>query len=63
VVAAPTGSVETCGYFKQITDQVVGEKTPQPFYEMGMCHEDFTQIGDEPVWELLERANHMQARG
>jgi len=53
VVAVPTGSAETCEEFEKITDQIVCNTTPAPFYGVGAWYEDFAQTSDEEVRELL----------
>ncbi len=56
VVAVPTGSAEACAQFEQIADDVVCDKTPQPFYGVGVWYDDFAQISDEAVRNLLRQA-------
>jgi predicted phosphoribosyltransferase len=62
VVAVPTGAPETCAQFEQITDQVVCDTTPEPFYGVGVWYEDFGQTSDAEVRELLKQAASTQSR-
>ena len=56
VVAVPTAAPETCEEMKSEADEVICAITPQPFYAVGLWYEDFSQITDEEVRELLARA-------
>jgi len=63
IVAVPTGSIEACQPMEQVADEVLCEQTPQPFYGVGMWYDDFAQISDDQVRELLEQADKLYARG
>lgn len=56
VVAVPVAAPETCEQFQTEVDEVVCLRTPEPFNAVGAWYEDFSQISDEEVWELLDRA-------
>jgi putative phosphoribosyl transferase len=56
VVAVPIAPPETCDAFRDIVDDIVCARTPEPFYAVGLWYEDFSQTTDEEVHELLERA-------
>jgi predicted phosphoribosyltransferase len=56
VVAVPIAPPETCDAFRDIADDIVCARTPEPFYAVGLWYEDFSQTSDEEVRELLERA-------
>jgi putative phosphoribosyl transferase len=56
VVAVPIAAPETCDEFRSEVEEVVCAVTPQPFRAVGLWYEDFSQISDEEVHELLERA-------
>jgi len=58
VVAVPIAAPATCAEFQGEVDEVVCARTPEPFYAVGLCYEDFAQTTDEEVRELLERAGH-----
>jgi predicted phosphoribosyltransferase len=56
VVAVPIAPPETCDAFRDIVDDIVCARTPEPFHAVGLWYEDFRQTTDEEVHELLERA-------
>jgi predicted phosphoribosyltransferase len=56
VVAVPVAAPDTCDAFRDITDDVVCARTPEPFDAVGLWYEDFSQTDDEEVRQLLERA-------
>ena len=51
----PTAAPSTCDEFKTEVDEIVCAETPQPFYAVGTWYEDFTQITDNQVREMLEQ--------
>jgi putative phosphoribosyl transferase len=61
VVAVPIAPPETCDAFREIVDDIVCARTPEPFYAVGLWYEDFSQTTDEEVRELLERATAADA--
>jgi putative phosphoribosyl transferase len=61
VVAVPVASEETCSEFEGEVDQVVCALTPEEFWAVGEWYEDFSQVGDEEVRELLRRAANLPA--
>jgi predicted phosphoribosyltransferase len=60
VVAVPTAPLETCEAFRQIVDEMVCATTPQPFYGVSRWYEDFSQVTDEEVQTLLEKASQQR---
>jgi putative phosphoribosyl transferase len=56
VVAVPTAAPATCDAFRDEVDEVVCAITPEPFYAVGLWYEDFAQVGDAEVSDLLTRA-------
>lgn len=62
VVAVPVGAKETCDAVRELADQVVCARTPEPFHAVGMWYDDFSQTSDEEVHALLERAATERAR-
>lgn len=56
VVAVPVGAAESCDDLRDEADELVCLHSPQPFFGVGLWYEDFTQITDEEVRELLARA-------
>jgi len=58
VVAVPTAAPSTCDEFKTEVDEIVCAETPQPFYAVGAWYQDFTQVTDEQVRDMLEQPAH-----
>ena len=56
VVAAPVGAEQTCSQFRDEVDEIVCAVTPDPFMAVGMWYNDFSQITDEEVRDLLHKA-------
>jgi predicted phosphoribosyltransferase len=56
VVAVPTAAPQTCAELEAEVDEIVCERTPDPFYAVGLWYEDFSETTDEQVRELLEHA-------
>lgn len=56
VVAVPVAPPETCQVLRQEVDEVVCLMTPRAFGGVGRWYEDFSQISDEEVRWLLQRA-------
>jgi putative phosphoribosyl transferase len=63
VVAVPVGPLETCREFENEADEVVCATAPEFFQAVGQYYEDFSQISDEEVRELLARAVEERADG
>lgn len=61
IVAVPTGARATCLDFRKIADEVICLSTPDPFFGVGAWYRDFTQLSDERVKELLDRAHGLVA--
>jgi putative phosphoribosyl transferase len=58
IVAVPVASREACEKCRRHVDETICAETPEPFYAVGACYEDFSQTSDAEVRELLERAAH-----
>ncbi|HXH12977.1 MAG TPA: phosphoribosyltransferase [Alphaproteobacteria bacterium] len=56
VVAVPVAPPDTVAALRQEADAVICPATPEPFLGIGRWYEDFTQVTDEDVRTLLERA-------
>jgi putative phosphoribosyl transferase len=56
-VAVPTAPLETCEAFKQVVDEMICATTPEPFYGVSRWYDDFSQVTDEEVQTLLEKAS------
>lgn len=54
MIAVPTAPPQTCDTFRNIVDEVVCLITPEPFHAVGLWYENFPQITDEEVKDLLK---------
>ena len=57
IVAVPVAPLETCNRFGKEADECVCLATPDPFYAVGEWYEDFRQVTDAEVQEILRRSN------
>jgi predicted phosphoribosyltransferase len=57
VVAVPIAPPETCEGLRGEADDVVCARTPEPFVAIGVWYEQFRQVSDEEIRDLLNRAN------
>jgi predicted phosphoribosyltransferase len=58
IVAVPTAAPESCEELRVEADEVICGITPEPFYAVGLWYEDFSQMTDEEVRDLLVRSEH-----
>jgi predicted phosphoribosyltransferase len=56
IVAVPVGPPDTCHEIEEQADETICLSTPAFFQAVGQYYEDFSQISDEDVGELLARA-------
>lgn len=56
VVAVPVAPAVTCAALRNDVDEVICLLSPEPFFAVGNWYEDFSQVSDEDVRQLLERA-------
>jgi len=56
VVATPVAPRTTFQSMRHEVDELVCAEIPDPFFGVGQFYEDFSQVSDEQVIELLERA-------
>jgi predicted phosphoribosyltransferase len=59
-VAVPVAAKDTCDQFRSEVEEIVCGATAEPFLAVGHWYEDFTQITDEEVSELLNHAAHLR---
>jgi putative phosphoribosyl transferase len=57
VLATPIAPRTTCDRLRREVDEVVCVEMPEPFYGVGQFYDDFSQVSDEDVNQLLERAS------
>ena len=60
VVAVPVGAQEVCEEFRSEADEIVCSCTPEPFYAVGLWYNDFSQMTDDKVRDLLRKAAEVQ---
>jgi putative phosphoribosyl transferase len=58
VVAVPVAAPSTCSELQAEVDEIICAQTPEPFYGVGFWYEDFSQISDKEVHDLLVQAQH-----
>jgi putative phosphoribosyl transferase len=56
VIAVPVAPGSTCDRLRSDVDDLVCLETPEPFYGVGQFYFDFSQVSDQEVNELLDRA-------
>jgi predicted phosphoribosyltransferase len=56
VVAVPVAPTETCEALRDVADEVLCLRTPEPFHAVGVWYADFAQTLDAEVRDLLEQA-------
>jgi putative phosphoribosyl transferase len=56
-VAIPVGPLSTCEELEREVDEVVCLRSPREFAAISLWYEDFAQVSDEEVCDLLERAD------
>lgn len=54
--AIPVGPISTCEELRTEVQQVICLSSPSEFHAIGLWYDDFTQVTDEEVCDLLERA-------
>jgi predicted phosphoribosyltransferase len=63
VAAVPVGAAQTCADFKEVADETVCARTPEPFRGVSQWYDDFTQTSDEEVRRLLLDARAWSDQG
>ena len=56
IVAVPVAAREACTVLRHEVDEVVCLHTPDPFISVGHVYEDFSQMTDEEVRDVLRRS-------
>lgn len=59
IVAVPVAPRETCQALEDEADEVVCAVTPTTFQSVGAWYEQFEQVSDEEVEQLLDEAHHL----
>lgn len=58
MVAVPVGPPEAVRSLSADVDEIVCPATPTPFSSVGQWYHDFTQVTDEEIRQLLDKARH-----
>ena len=58
VAAVPVAPKESCDAMREVVDEVVCASVPERFQAVGEWYDDFSQISDQEVSELLRRGRH-----
>ena len=56
IVAVPVAPASTCARLRTLVDRLVCLYAPRDFYAVGQFYQDFSQVEDEQVIDLLRRA-------
>ncbi len=56
VIAVPVAAPQTCDALSSEVDEIICLRTPDFFYGVGWWYEDFSQISDREVHDLLARS-------
>lgn len=57
IAAVPVAPAEVCQDISTMIDDVICAETPEPFESVGLWYDNFSQVPDETVRELLRQAN------
>jgi putative phosphoribosyl transferase len=60
VIAVPVAPPSTCSQIQFEADELVCLEMPEPFYGVGQFYDDFTQVSDEEVKNLLDTASRQR---
>jgi predicted phosphoribosyltransferase len=62
IVAVPTSARSTCDEFQSIADLCISVITPEPFRAVGLWYENFEQVTDQEVCDLLASSTQIADR-
>ncbi|MFA5959581.1 MAG: phosphoribosyltransferase [Tatlockia sp.] len=57
IIAVPVAARETCEKMAKSVDRLICPLQPLHFYAVGLWYENFSQVSDKEVIELLEKSN------
>lgn len=63
ILAVPVAPADTVEQLQEQVDEVVCLETPDPFYAIGMHYDDFHQVPDDEVVQLMNEASTEQRAG
>ncbi|MBZ5644891.1 MAG: phosphoribosyltransferase [Acidobacteriia bacterium] len=56
VIAVPVAPADTCNRLQSQVDELVCLEMPEPFFGVGQFYDDFSQVSDDEVRDLLDNA-------
>lgn len=56
VIAVPVAPPATCNWLRTLVDEVICISEPEDFYAVGQSYKHFSQVADEEVIDMLQRA-------
>ena len=56
IAATPVAPIETIRKLEEAADRVICPATPEPFFAIGQFYEEFSQVEDAEVIQLLQRS-------
>ena len=56
IIAVPVGATETCDLLRSVADELIVVRTPEPFRAVSFWYQDFRQVSDDEVRDLLRMA-------
>jgi putative phosphoribosyl transferase len=59
IVAIPVAPLSACEAIRKDVNEVVCLLWPEPLYSIGIWYDDFDQVSDSQVRELLEQATNL----
>jgi len=62
VLAAPIAPASTCARLRREVDDLICVDTPETFYAIGEFYEDFSQVSDDQVTNLLQLNDQQRAQ-
>ena len=62
VIAVPLAAAEVATELRDVADRVVVARTPERFRALSLWYEDFSQVTDQEVRDLLERAERRRQK-
>jgi putative phosphoribosyl transferase len=60
VIATPVAPRSACERLRAEADELICLEMPEPFYGVGQFYKDFSQVSDEEVAELLDKASRQE---
>jgi putative phosphoribosyl transferase len=60
VIAVPVAPVSTCSSLQSEADELVCLEMPEPFFGVGQFYDDFSQVSDDEVKDLLAAASRQR---